>query len=77
MHVFVEGGGVMTTADIVIADLIEECDQLRKDLAIAMEMVSLAVHQYHYTLKTLDRVRRDRAQLVAKSGAQDTSVMLG
>ena len=77
MHVFVEGGGVMTTADIVIADLIEECDQLRKDLAIAMEMVSLAVHQYHDTLKTLDRVRRDRAQLVAKSGAQDTSVMLG
>lgn len=67
----------MTTADIVIADLVEECDQLRHDLEIAMEMVSLAVHQYHDTLKTLDRVRRDRAQLVAKSNARDTSVMLG
>ena len=67
----------MTTADIVIADLVEECDQLRKDLAIAMEMVSLAVHQYHDTLKTLDRVRRQRTQLVAKPNAKDTSVMLG
>jgi hypothetical protein len=57
--------------------LVEECDQLRHDLEIAMEMVSLAVHQYHDTLKTLDRVRRDRAQLVAKSNARDTSVMLG
>ena len=67
----------MTTADIVIADLIEECDQLRHDLEIAMEMVSLAVHQYHDTLKTLDRVRRERAQLVAKPNAKDSSVMLG
>ena len=65
----------MTVADLVIADLIDECDALRQQLQIMREMLTVALEHQHETVQALDRVRR--VQRLAKQHAVDSSVMVG
>ena len=65
----------MTTADLVIADLVDECDVLRQELRIVREMLALALQQQHDAMQQLET--RRRVQRLAKPHAVDSSVMVG